>query len=83
LITQLSKTFQAAAQGRLKGILEYCDEPLVSTDFKGNQYSSIYDALSTIVIGDNMVKVIAWYDNEWGYSCRLADLVIYILSKGL
>jgi len=53
----------------------------VSTDFKGNQYSSIYDALSTIVIGDNMVKVIAWYDNEWGYSCRLADLVIYILSK--
>ena len=82
-VEQINQAFKAAAEGKLKGILEYCEEPLVSTDFKGNQYSSIYDALSTIVIGDNMVKVIAWYDNEWGYSCRLADLVIYILSKGL
>jgi len=82
-VEQINQAFKTAAEGKLKGILEYCDEPLVSTDFKGNQYSSIYDALSTIVIGDNMVKVIAWYDNEWGYSCRLADLVIYILSKGL
>jgi len=80
-VEQINQAFKAAAEGKLKGILEYCNEPLVSTDFKGNQYSSIYDALSTIVIGDNMVKVIAWYDNEWGYSCRLADLVIYILSK--
>ena len=82
-VEQINQAFKTAAEGKLKGILEYCEEPLVSTDFKGNQYSSIYDALSTIVIGDNMVKVIAWYDNEWGYSCRLADLVIYILSKGL
>ena len=80
-VEQINQAFKTAAEGKLKGILEYCEEPLVSTDFKGNQYSSIYDALSTIVIGDNMVKVIAWYDNEWGYSCRLADLIIYILSK--
>ena len=55
----------------------------MSTDFKGNQASSIFDALSTMVLAGNMVKVLAWYDNEWGYSCRLADLVIYILGKGL
>src|SRR4030042_1197933 len=79
---QVNKVFLAAAQGKLKGILEYCDEPLVSTDFKGNQASSIFDALSTMVLAGNMVKVLAWYDNEWGYSCRLADLVIYVLSKG-
>jgi len=80
-VEQINQAFKDAAEGKLKGILEYCKEPLVSTDFKGNQYSSIYDALSTMVIGGNMVKVIAWYDNEWGYSCRLADLIIYILSK--
>jgi glyceraldehyde 3-phosphate dehydrogenase len=80
---QVNKAFQAAANGKLKGILEYCDEPLVSIDFKGNQHSSIFDALSTMVLAGNMVKVLAWYDNEWGYSCRLADLVIYILGKGL
>lgn len=81
-VEQVNKTFQAAANGKLKGILEYCDEPLVSIDFKGNQHSSIFDALSTMVLAGNMVKVLAWYDNEWGYSCRLADLVIYVLSKG-
>jgi glyceraldehyde 3-phosphate dehydrogenase len=81
-VEQVNKTFQSAANGKLKGILEYCDEPLVSTDFKGNQHSSIFDALTTMVLAGNMVKVLAWYDNEWGYSCRLADLVIYILSKG-
>jgi glyceraldehyde 3-phosphate dehydrogenase len=81
-VEQVNKAFQAAANGKLKGILEYCEEPLVSVDFKGNQHSSIFDALSTMVIAGNMVKVLAWYDNEWGYSCRLADLVIYILGKG-
>jgi len=81
-IEQVNKAFQTAANGKLKGILEYCDEPLVSIDFKGNQHSSIFDALSTMVLAGNMVKVLAWYDNEWGYSCRLADLVIFILSKG-
>jgi len=79
---QVNKTFQSAAAGKLNGILEYCEEPLVSTDFKGNQHSSIFDALSTMVLAGNMVKVLAWYDNEWGYSCRLADLVIYVLGKG-
>ena len=81
-VEQVNKTFQAAAEGKLKGILEYCEEPLVSIDFKGNQHSSIFDALSTMVLAGNMVKVLAWYDNEWGYSCRLADLVIYVLGKG-
>jgi glyceraldehyde 3-phosphate dehydrogenase len=81
-VEQVNNTFQSAANGKLKGILEYCDEPLVSIDFKGNQHSSIFDALSTMVLAGNMVKVLAWYDNEWGYSCRLADLAIYILGKG-
>ena len=80
---QINQAFQAAAQSQLKGILEYCDEPLVSTDFKGNPASSIFDAMSTIVVAGNMVKVLAWYDNEWGYSCRLAELIIYVLGKGL
>jgi glyceraldehyde 3-phosphate dehydrogenase len=81
-VEQVNKAFQAAANGKLKGILEYCDEPLVSVDFKGNQHSSIFDAPSTMVLAGNMVKVLAWYDNEWGYSCRLADLVVFILGKG-
>ncbi|MBA7644334.1 Glyceraldehyde-3-phosphate dehydrogenase 1 [subsurface metagenome] len=80
---QVNQAFQAAAEGSLKGILEYCQEPLVSLDFKGNPASSIVDALSTMVIGGNMVKVLAWYDNEWGYSCRLADLAAYISERGL
>ena len=82
-VEQVNQAFQAAAEGPLTGILEYCQEPLVSIDFKGNPASSIVDAPSTMVIGDNMVKVLAWYDNEWGYSCRLADLATYIVGKGL
>jgi glyceraldehyde 3-phosphate dehydrogenase len=65
------------------GILEYCEEELVSTDFKGNPASSIVDAPSTLVIGGSMVKVLAWYDNEWGYSCRLGDLAAFMAEKGL
>ena len=80
---EVNKAFRTAAEGPLKGILEYCEEPLVSLDFKGNPASSIVDALSTMVIGGNMVKVLAWYDNEWGYSCRLADLTAYVVDKGL
>jgi glyceraldehyde 3-phosphate dehydrogenase len=80
---QVNKAFETAANGKLKGILEYCDTPLVSIDFKGNQHSSIFDALSTMVLAGNMVKVLAWYDNEWGYSCRLADLTAFVASKGL
>jgi len=82
-VEQINQAFQSASQGPLAGILEYCEEPLVSMDFKGNPASSIVDALSTMVIGDNMVKVLAWYDNEWGYSCRLADLTAFIADKGL
>ena len=82
-VEQINRAFKAAAEGPLAGILEYCQEPLVSMDFKGNPASSILDALSTIVIGGNMVKVIAWYDNEWGFSCRLADLATYIADNGL
>jgi len=82
-IEQVNRAFQAAADGPLSGILQYCQEELVSIDFKGNPASSIVDAPSTMIIGDNMVKVIAWYDNEWGYSCRLADLAAYIADKGL
>jgi len=80
---QVNQAFQSAAEGSLKGILNYCEEPLVSMDCKGDPASSIFDALSTMVIGGNMVKVLAWYDNEWGYSCRLADMAAYIVSKGL
>ena len=82
-VEQVNQAFQTAAKGPLAGILEYCQEPLVSMDFKGNPASSIVDALSTMVIAGNMVKVLAWYDNEWGYSCRLADLAAYITDKGL
>jgi len=82
-IEQVNQAFQAAAEGALSGILEYCQDELVSLDFKGNPASSIVDAPSTMVIGGNMVKVLAWYDNEWGYSCRLGDLAAYIADKGL
>jgi glyceraldehyde 3-phosphate dehydrogenase len=80
---EVNKAFKAAADGKMKGILEYCEEPLVSIDFKGNPASSIVDSLSTIVIAGNMVKVMSWYDNEWGYSCRMADLISFMAAKGL
>ncbi len=82
-VEQINQAFQAAAEGPLSGILEYCQEELVSMDFKGNPASAIIDAPSTMVITQNMVKVIAWYDNEWGYSCRLADLAAFVAAKGL
>jgi len=82
-VEQVNQAFQTAAEGALTGILEYCQEELVSMDFKGNPASSIFDAPSTMVIAGNMVKVLAWYDNEWGYSCRLADLAVYVAGKGL
>ena len=82
-VEEINQSFKAAAEGPLSGILEYCEEPLVSSDFKGNPRSSIFDALSTMVIEGNLVKILAWYDNEWGYSCRLGDLAAYISAKGL
>ncbi|MFC2058184.1 type I glyceraldehyde-3-phosphate dehydrogenase [Chloroflexota bacterium] len=82
-VDQVNDAFRAASEKSLKGILEFCDEPLVSIDFKENPASSIFDSLSTMVIGGNMVKVLSWYDNEWGYSCRLSDLTAYIVDQGL
>jgi glyceraldehyde 3-phosphate dehydrogenase len=78
---EVNSALKAASENELKGILEFCEEPLVSIDFKGSAYSSIIDALSTMVIQGNMVKVISWYDNEFGYSNRVVDLVKYIANK--
>lgn len=80
-VAEVNAVFKKAAEGPLKGILEYCELPLVSRDFNGNPASSIIDSLTTNVIGGNMVKVISWYDNEWGYSNRLLDLVRYVARK--
>ncbi len=80
---EVNGVLKTAAEGPLKGYLAYCDEPLVSIDFKGNTNSSIVDAQSTMVIGGNMVKVLSWYDNEWGYSCRVSDLAAYMAKRGL
>jgi glyceraldehyde 3-phosphate dehydrogenase len=75
---EVNQAFKAASEGELKGILQYTEEPLVSVDFMSNPHSSIVDAEFTRVTADNMVKVLAWYDNEWGYSCRLVDLIKFI-----
>jgi glyceraldehyde 3-phosphate dehydrogenase len=80
-VDDINGALKAASEGALKGILAYCDEPLVSIDFKGNSHSSIVDSLSTMQIGDNLVKVLSWYDNEWGYSCRLAQLTALVAGK--
>ena len=75
---EANNAFRTAAQGKLKGIMQYNEVPLVSVDFMKNPHSSIIDSLFTKVIDNNMIKVLAWYDNEWGYSCRLVDLVKFI-----
>ncbi|MEX2247074.1 MAG: type I glyceraldehyde-3-phosphate dehydrogenase [Dehalococcoidia bacterium] len=80
---EINDAMRKAAAGRMKGILAVSDEPLVSMDLKGNEHSSIVDALTTNVVGGDLVKVASWYDNEWGYSCRTADLCAFIASKGL
>jgi glyceraldehyde 3-phosphate dehydrogenase len=79
---EVNNAFKEAASGSLKGLLDITEEPLVSSDFRGDSHSSIVDGLSTMVMGGNMVKVIAWYDNEWGYSCRISDLADFIGQKG-
>ena len=80
---EINDALKAAANGRMKGYLGVTDEPLVSVDFKGDELSSIVDGQSTMVLGGNMAKILAWYDNEWGYSCRVADLIDYMVKKGL
>lgn len=80
---EVNTVLKKAAEGPLKGILGYTEEPLVSIDFKQDERSSIIDALSTMVLEGNMVKVVSWYDNEWGYSNRAVDLMEYVIKKGL
>jgi glyceraldehyde 3-phosphate dehydrogenase len=80
---EINAAFKEAAEGDLKGILGYSEEPLVSSDYNGNPYSSTIDALSTMVMEGSMVKVISWYDNESGYSHRVVDLIDYLAQKGL
>ncbi len=74
----VNAAFKAAAEGPLQGILEYTEDPIVSSDIRGNTHSCIFDGLSTMVLDDSMVKILGWYDNEWGYSCRTADLCCLI-----
>ena len=80
-IEEINAAFKNAANDQLKGILRYCDEPLVSKDFNGDPHSSIVDGLSTFVIDGNMAKVLSWYDNEWGFSCRVVDLIQHITKS--
>jgi len=82
-VEEINAALKAAAENELQGIMAYNELPLVSSDYNGDPHSSIVDGLSTMVIEDNLVKVVAWYDNEWGYSCRVADLAAYMVSKGL
>ncbi|ABV63207.1 MULTISPECIES: glyceraldehyde-3-phosphate dehydrogenase [Bacillus] len=78
---EVNAAFSNASKTSLSGILDYTDEPLVSTDFNTNPYSAVVDGLTTMVMGDRKVKVLAWYDNEWGYSCRVVDLVKFVGSQ--
>ena len=77
----VNDAFKAAEAGPMKGILAYTDEPLVSTDFRGDAHSSTIDGQSTMLVGDNFLKVISWYDNEWGYSSRVADLTQFVAER--
>ncbi|GBF11795.1 glyceraldehyde-3-phosphate dehydrogenase [Tepidibacillus sp. HK-1] len=80
-VEMVNEVLKKASFQELNGILQYCEEPLVSSDFIGNDHSSIVDSLSTMVIGENQIKVMAWYDNEWAYSCRVVDLAKYLHDK--
>lgn len=80
---EINAAFKKAAEGEMAGVLGYCDEPLVSVDFKGDSRSSIVDGLSTMVMDGKMAKIVSWYDNEWGYSNRAIDLIDYVIKKGL
>ena len=82
-VDAVNDALRRTAAGPMKGILDVSDEPLVSMDLKGNSHSSIVDALTTNVVGADLVKVASWYDNEWGYSCRLSDLCAFVAGKGL
>jgi len=78
---EVNATFKKASEGELKGILDYTEDPIVSIDINHNEYSAVVDGLSTMVVGGNLVKVLAWYDNEWGFSCRMVELIEFIGKK--
>jgi glyceraldehyde 3-phosphate dehydrogenase len=80
-VQEINETMKEYAAAPMKGILAYSDEPLVSSDLKGDAHSSIFSAVDTLVIGGNLAKVVAWYDNEWGYSVRVADLIQYVATR--
>lgn len=82
-VEEINAAMKEYADGAMKGILQYTEEPLVSSDLKGNTHSSIFSALDTLVIGGNMIKAVSWYDNEWGYSVRVTDLAKYIADAGI
>jgi glyceraldehyde 3-phosphate dehydrogenase len=82
-VEDLNNSLKESAEGKMNGILAYSDEPLVSSDFRGNSASSIVDGLSTVVLEGKMAKVLSWYDNEWGYSCRVGDLATLMAEKGI
>jgi glyceraldehyde 3-phosphate dehydrogenase len=82
-VEAINTSLKQAAEGKMNGILAYCDEPLVSSDFRGNPASSIVDGLSTVVLEGKMAKILSWYDNEWGYSCRVGDVAELMAEKGL
>jgi glyceraldehyde 3-phosphate dehydrogenase len=78
---EVNAAFKKAAEGPLKGIMDYTEEPIVSTDINHSSYSAVVDGLSTMVVAGNLVKVLAWYDNEWGFSCRMVELIELIGKK--
>jgi len=78
---EVNAAFKKAAEGELKGILDYTEDPIVSIDINHNEYSGVVDGLSTMIVGGNLVKVLAWYDNEWGFSCRMVELIEFIGKK--
>jgi|SRR6218665_2651047 len=82
-VEAINEAFKKASEGALKGILLYNDEQTVSVDYNGNPHSSIFDSTNTMMVGDNMAKVMAWYDNEWGFSNRMVDVAKFLVSKGL
>ncbi len=82
-VSEINEAMKAAAEGPMKGILDYINEPLVSSDIKGDPHSSVFSPMDTVTVGGDFVKVVSWYDNEWGYSNRIADLMVFMNTKGL
>jgi glyceraldehyde 3-phosphate dehydrogenase len=82
-VEEVNEAYRKAAEGPSRGYIEYTEDPIVSSDIRGNQASCIIDGMSTLVMQGSMVKVLGWYDNEWGYSCRTSDLAAFMAQKGI